>query len=177
VAQKRPELFLKVISAIVKKKPEILAGWKIYILGEGKLKDSLQKQININDLAEIIKITYKDDISTYLATSRVFVSTQDYENFTSLSMLEAMYYRNAIIAFNVGQTNQFVQHNGNGFLVKNADVYEMAEALIQYIESSPEKQKAMGDFSRRIVDDIHNVDNYLRDMENFWSLVEFNSLK
>ena len=87
--QKNPMFFLSAINSI---KAEIKRhSFKVLICGKGPLLSNIQKYIIEKGLKSIIEIrTDISDMSPIFANSKCFVSTQNFENFTSLSMNEAI---------------------------------------------------------------------------------------
>jgi glycosyltransferase involved in cell wall biosynthesis len=101
------------------------------------------------------------------ARSRLFVSTQAFENFTSLAMLEAMAAGNAVIAEDVGQTREFVRPGENGHLVTSATADAFADAMADYLRH-PERQDAMATESRRVATEVHTIEHFAGDITTFW---------
>ncbi len=150
--------------------------WEFFIYGDGELKEEVQKKIKKLQLEDILEYNYSNMMDSIFAQSKLFVSTQSYENFTSLSMLEAMALGNAVIARNVGQTNYFLKDKENGYIMKKDTPEELAFLMHQYI-TTPTLHQRMADKSIQIVKDIHNIENFINDMEQFWLNIIDRNLK
>ena len=115
----------------------------------------------------LVRLTHAIDLAPVLSRSRVFVSTQAVENFTSLAMLEAMAAGNVVIAGDVGQTSEFVRHGENGYLVGAATPDAFASAMADYLRH-PERHAAMAAASRALVTDVHTIEHFADDIMAFW---------
>jgi len=164
---KRPILFLDGLELALSRAPNLFEGWKIAVYGRGPLEGKVAQRMASDPLRGRVVLSSTPDMAAIFAQSRLFVSTQDYDNFTSLSMLEAMASGNAVIARDVGQTSLFVRHNENGLLFGDDTPENLAGALIAYL-SHPQRYAAMQAESRRIAVEHHNVRNALADLDRFW---------
>jgi glycosyltransferase involved in cell wall biosynthesis len=168
--QKRPILFVDAVAALRRRHPQLAAGWRFEMYGHGVLGDRVADRITELGLRDVIALTHAIDMAPVFARSRVFVSTQAFENFTSLAMLEAMASGNAIIAENVGQTSEFVRHQENGLLVSPPTPEAFADALADYLRR-PERHEAMAAASRAIATDVHTIEHFAEDITAFWRAV------
>lgn len=169
--QKNPMMFLRAIQILKNKNPEILKEWKIIICGKGPLENEIRKFIKGNCLEDVVEFKNNiSDMSPIFSISKCFVSTQDYENFTSLSMHEAMASGNALIARNVGQTQFYLKDGKNGILVKNDSAEGLAESIERYL-LFPELHKQMQDYSLYLTREVHNNINFTNELKSFWKTV------
>lgn len=165
--QKRPLLFVDAVARLVSRYPTLVAGWRFEMYGRGVLDEQVRARIAAHGLEPILTVTHTADMAPVFARSALFVSTQAYENFTSLAMLEAMAAGNAIVAERVGQTAEFVRHGDNGFTVEpTPDAF--AEAMAEYLRH-PETHAAMGARSRALVTGVHTIENFSQDIAAFWA--------
>lgn len=169
--QKRPMFFLNAILILKKYHFEDIKSWKFLIYGKGPLEDNIKQFVNDNQLQEFIIFDSKSDLSSVFAKTKCFVSTQDYENFPSLAMCEAMAAGNAIISRNVGQTNYFVKHSKNGYLLENDTPESLANAIINYINNSNQHLQMQNE-SIRLTTHVHTAGNFIKDIDLFWKKVE-----
>lgn len=163
---KRPLMFVEAINILKQKNSEINK-WSFFIYGKGNLEEELRAKINEYGLNDIITLSHHHDLTKVFEESKCFVSTQDYENFPSLSMNEAMGAGNAIISRNVGQTDLFVKDMINGILLKQDDENGLADALDYYIKH-PELHESMAKESVRLTENVHTFLNFKIQMEEFW---------
>tara|TARA_B110001450_G_scaffold256312_1_gene286262 strand:+ start:991 stop:2157 length:1167 start_codon:yes stop_codon:yes gene_type:complete len=166
---KRPFLFIEVVNKIRNISPEIFKLWEFQMYGDGDLLVDVQKKVLKEGLSDFIKFKKSSDLSKVFPKTKLFISTQELENFTSLSMLEAMACENAIISFDVGQTNYFVDHCYNGFLVTDNNANEFAKRIIEFIKLPVEKQESMLKMSREIAINRHNKENFSSELDSYFS--------
>lgn len=121
-----------------------------------------------NNITEFIDFVIEGEMHKILNFSKLYVSCQDYDNFPSLSMTEAMAAGNAIIARNVGQTDLFVKENYNGLLLSPDSVAGLKVALLDVMKNS-DKLANMGSQSVKLVRDTHNFQNFINQLESFWN--------
>ena len=169
-AQKRPLLFVDAIAALVAKHPQLVGEWRFVMYGAGELQQRTAERIAYHGLGSRLTLTQSIDMCPVFARSRVFVSTQAFENFTSLAMLEAMASGNAIIAADVGQTREFVRDGDNGFLVQDETPEGFAAVLAKYL-AQPERHDDFAAVSRALVVRVHTIDNAAADLASFWQHV------
>jgi glycosyltransferase involved in cell wall biosynthesis len=167
---KRPYHYIKAISICLNNDANLFETWKFLLWGDGEMRDDITSQIEELGLKNKIQIGYSKNMSEIFNTSSVFVSTQMYENFTSLSMLEAMASGNAIISYDVGQTNYFVKDKVNGILVTEENPEAIALAIIELVKS-PNNLETYQIESAKIAKEVHNVENFSMELFSFWNEV------
>lgn len=168
--QKHPQWFLEAINILKKESPATIKNWKFIMSGNGPLRDSLIEFADKNNLKENTEFVIEGDLSKLLNASKAYVSCQDYDNFPSLAMAEAMTAGNAIIARNVGQTDLFVKHNKNGLLMQKDSPEGLAEAIKTYIENDS-VQPEMAKESIRLMKEVHTADNFIRQIDEYWTKI------
>ncbi|MBL4624864.1 MAG: glycosyltransferase [Flavobacteriales bacterium] len=169
--QKRPDWFLKAIKELYDRKVTELDHWKFLLIGGGELKEEMSQFITNNNLAGVVEMSECGDLSTIYPETSCYVSTQDFENFPSLSMMEAMACGNAVIARNVGQTNLMVKNGVNGLVLKEDSYQGLTNTLEEYIIMSSDDRKQMQQNSIRLVEEVHTEKNFFRQIELFWNQV------
>ncbi|MBN8692486.1 MAG: glycosyltransferase [Bacteroidetes bacterium] len=168
--QKRPDWFIKAIGILKQNHVEAINNWKFIISGEGPLKEQLLNDSKLVGLENILEFKTEGELWRLLNYSKVYVSCQDYENFPSLAMAEAMASGNAIITRGVGQTELFVKNNVNGLIVKKDSPEGLAESILEYI-SHPSLHNLYMNESLRLIKEVHNPDNFIAQIDKFWSEV------
>lgn len=168
--QKHPQWFVEAIRILKKENPSIIKNWKFILSGNGPLRDSLIEFAEKNDLKNNVDFVIEGDLSKLLNSSKAYVSCQDYDNFPSLAMAEAMAAGNAIIARNVGQTDLFVKHNKNGLLLEQDSPEGLAKAIKTYIENDS-VQPSMAKESVRLMKEVHTADNFIKQIDEYWTKI------
>ena len=172
--QKNPMMLLEAIKLVYVKENNLLNEWKFIVCGNGPLKLEVSKFINENNLNNLIQFEDNiSDISIFLNKSKCFISTQDYENFTSLSMNEALASGNAIISRNVGQTYFYVKDGLNGYLLEEDNVLSLANTIIKYLKNY-KFHNEMQESSFKLSLNTHNFSNFINEIQSFWDKVLHN---
>ena len=170
VEVKRPLFFVEGVRRALALAPDQFRGWHFHMYGRGPLEPELQATLRAHQLDGIIETSFAPDLAAVFTRSRAFVSTQEYENFSSVAMLEAMAAGNAIIARPVGQTAAFVEHRGNGLVLDADDPDGLARALVEYV-CHPDCHNAFARRSRELVTEVHTFGNFALELESFWCRV------
>lgn len=170
VEQKRPLMFVEAVKQLRASLPtDIFASWKFRMFGKGHEYESIRHSIKAAGLEESITIEFASDLSQVFRESRVFVSTQDYENFPSQSMNEAMLFGNVIVARNVGQTSFFLKEAENGVFIQPDSPKGLSIALSTIISQDNEVLSMMGEKSIQIARTEHTQEKFLTQIEEFWN--------
>jgi glycosyltransferase involved in cell wall biosynthesis len=163
---KRPLMFLEAVNLI--KNESAIKGWHFFVYGRGVMENDVKNYIENNSLSELVTLSSHPNPKEVLATSKCFVSTQDFENFPSLAMNEAMVAGNAVIARNVGQTNLFVTEGQNGFLLNEDTTKDLARKMLDYILLSDSRKEELSNASIELTKTVHTYVNFKSQMENIW---------
>lgn len=166
---KRPLMFLEAIHQI--KNERAIKDWKFFVYGKGPLEGEVRKYIKDNKLESVITLSSHNNPKEVFVNSKCFVSTQDFENFPSLAMNEAMVTGNAIIARNVGQTDLFIKDNRNGFLLKEDSVKGLADKILEYVSLPENRKEQLSKESIELTKTVHTYSNFKDQMETIWDKV------
>ncbi len=164
---KQPIMFLEAINSIREKSKD----WQFFIYGKGPLEEEIRKYINENKLNELVTLSAHPNPKEVFVNTKCFVSTQDFENFPSLAINEAMVAGNAIIARNVGQTELFVNDNKNGFLLNEDSVKGLADKLLEYISLTETAKEKMSLESIALTKNVHTYASFKSQMETIWDSI------
>lgn len=165
---KDPLLFVQAAEYVNNKLPG--HGWKFEMYGKGPLEKEVRSYITEHQLNSFLSLDHTPDMPSVLRRSKIYVSTQNAENFPSLAMAEAMACSNLIIARNVGQTDYYVKNNINGFLLQGDTASELGEILIKIIKS-PAVIEPMAKESIALLKNVHNKENFIKEIDNFWDSI------
>lgn len=117
VKEKKPIEIIKIYERIKK----INNGFKLIMIGSGELEQELKWMINHEHLendVNIIKDVPYNEMWKYYYVSDYFINLNSKEIF-GMALLEAMYYKNTVIAYHAPGPNDIIVNNDVGFLVKN----------------------------------------------------------
>ena len=105
-----------------------------------------------------------DDVRPYIRRADCVV-LPSYREGTPRSLLEAAAMGKPLIATDVPGCRQVVQDGQNGYLCQAKDPHDLARAMRQLMQLSPEKRQAMGQASRKLAEDVFDenrvVQHYL----------------
>lgn len=116
---------------------------KLYIIGDGSLKENLEKKVKEYNLSDSVIFTgflNKDEIEEYLVNSKLFVLTSLTESF-GLVLIEAMSYKVPCIAFDTSSGAKNLLKDGNGILIKDRDNNKMAEEIVKLLNDDNKLKK------------------------------------
>lgn len=169
VDQKRPILFLEAIKRLKELNPEILDNWEVKVFGFGDLEKVVDSFIQKHNLKRNISIGNSNQLEEEFQKSKLFVSTQSFENYPSQAMNEAMIHGNAIIAFNLGDTKLFLNNEVNGFFPDGDSVEYLANAIQRYLKNADHKRFYLE--SIKVCNLIHNPENFYQKLKDIWTNV------
>ena len=129
------------------------------IIGYGELEVIIREKVVELKLDNVVEIFINPkNISGLLSRADIYLSTSTFEG-TSNSIMEAMNSDLPIVATNVGDNDQLIIDNKNGYLCTVKDTVDIANKLILLIENQ-QKRIEMGKASKQ-----HLLDNF--SMEKF----------
>ena len=129
---------------------------KLYLIGDGNQKETLENYIKQNNLSKNVILTgflSKNDIELKMLDSYIFVTTSYTESF-GLVVLEACSYKLPCVAFDSAAGIKELLEKGNGILVSNRDKKKMKEEIIKLFEDDKYRAKI-------IKNGYHNCKKYL----------------
>jgi glycosyltransferase involved in cell wall biosynthesis len=136
--QKGQKYLIEAMRKIVKVNKNV----KLVIIGEGELKEYLEKMIDQNSLEEHIKIFPPTrDIFKVMASADVFIFPSLWEGLPVV-LIEAMAIGIPIIATNVTGINEIITNNHDGILVESKNADTLADAVTDLINNK-EKIKSL----------------------------------
>jgi glycosyltransferase involved in cell wall biosynthesis len=125
---KRIDIFIKILAEL-NKNNNVTA----VIVGDGPLKQELQNLAQTLNISKQIEFAgYKQNVSSWLNKSRIFMLTSDSEGLP-LSIMEALTCGLPVISSKVGDIADIIIDGSNGFLVEPRDIPEFtakAESLL-----------------------------------------------
>lgn len=105
--------------------------FKHFIIGEGPKFKEIQNLINnlkLNKKIYLLGALNKNQVYSFLKVSDLFILYSSYEGFPHV-VLEAMYFKNIVIASNVGGNKEIIKHKKNGFLVELGNKTQLNKAI------------------------------------------------
>ena len=143
---------------------KIRQDFKVFITGDGPLKEelsSLTDALDVNEFVEFFGI--RRDVASLMSATDLFVLSSAWEGF-GLVVAEAMACERVVVATDCGGVGEVV--GLNGFLVEPQDSVLLAETLNNALKLSDDDYNKIGSAARqRIVENFSldaNVDAYLK---------------
>jgi len=146
---------------------------KLVVIGEGDLKKKYQSRtddLKMKERVIFVGSAISSELIKFYNLADVFVlpSISSSEAFGLVS-LEAMACAKPIIVSDLPGPRTLVKEGVNGFLVKPADVDDLAEKIKLVLENS--KIKEMGEESRKIVEEKYNWSVIIKELENIYKKI------
>ena len=137
--QKGFDFLIDAMKPVAKKYPD----WKLYIFGEGELKEKLQCQIDRAKLSKNIFMKgFSHNIKSEFEKSSFFVLSSRYEGYPMV-LLEAMSLGVPSVAFDCPEGPSELLSTGGGILVEKENVRKLSDAIIYMIEHPEFREKCM----------------------------------
>lgn len=131
VEWKDPWTFVKSIPYVINE----LKNVKFLVIGGGTLENDLRQLIEEFHIQKYVVITGKrNDISSILAISDVFVALSTVENIWSMTIVEAMTAGVPCIITRVGSTGEVLDHLKNSYLIPPKDERALAEGIVRLLK-------------------------------------------
>jgi glycosyltransferase involved in cell wall biosynthesis len=107
----------------------------LLIAGEGELKSSLQEQIKSKNLQKYVTLLgHVTDMSSFMNSLDIFVFPSLFEG-SANTLIETLYYKKPVIAFNVSSNPEIIQHRVNGLLASAFDSKDLTKCVLELINS------------------------------------------
>lgn len=130
---------LEAMYILLKRRPEWRNTLRLVLVGDGPLREALEKQVLELGLDAVVWLAGdRDDIPRLLHTMDIFVLPSLAEGISN-TLLEAMATGLPVVATQVGGNPELVEHGSNGYLVPVSDVQALAQTLQALIESPADR--------------------------------------
>ena len=157
VEQKNHALLINAFRNVNEKFPD----YKLYIYGEGGLRETLLNQIRDLKLTESVILPGNvDNIHEKIADAELYVLSSNYEGLSN-ALLEAMMMGLPCISTNCAGSNEVVKNGINGLLVKIGDEVELTNAICTLINDNEFSQILAK--QAKVSTEHMNFQNVLRD--------------
>jgi glycosyltransferase involved in cell wall biosynthesis len=141
---------------------------KVVIVGDGPLRSQLEERArHLNIDQRVNFVGHQADVARWLAAADVFVLPSLYEGMP-LSVLEAMAARLPVVATEVGGTNEVVENERTGLLVRASDASALANAIGRVIADAALADR-LADAGNARVRREFSVDVMVRQVEELYA--------
>jgi glycosyltransferase involved in cell wall biosynthesis len=160
VAQKGLKTLMEAVPRVAKQLPNVL--FTFVGAGDFSYYQRLLKEHGVSN-KNFLNLGYFSylDMPKIYSLADVFVLPSPHEN-CSMSLLEAMSCKRAVVAANVGGNSEVIRSYQNGMLFASGNSKELAEIIVQLIEDSSLREK-LGAQARRTVIEKFSVHNMAAD--------------
>jgi glycosyltransferase involved in cell wall biosynthesis len=131
---------------------------KLIIVGEGLLRDKLQKFIISNKLENQVTLTglvTRDKVFQIINKSEIFVMSSKYEGFCN-AMVEAMVAKNAVIASNVDPLPEVLGEK-NGLFFEQGNAEDLSKKMM-YLYQNEKTRKNLAKKAKKYAIDNYSLD-------------------
>jgi glycosyltransferase involved in cell wall biosynthesis len=125
--EKNPDIFIEVAKRFIEKGQRNLKV-KFFVIGDGIMRDMVEKKIRHINSERIIYLGYQAKIAPFLCSADIFVLPSSVEGFP-LSILEAMAMNVAVISSRVGAVPDIIEDGKNGMIVTPGSTTEIEERI------------------------------------------------
>ena len=163
VINKGMGLLIDAVSLIAKKGTRV----KLLIVGDGKLKAQLERQVSALGLGDAVRfLGTRRDIDMILSATDIFVLASVFEPF-GIALIEAMSMARPVIGSNSGGIPEIIEDGANGLLFTPGDPEDLAEKTLRLIRDAGLREE-MGSMARKSVEERFNAGKYVRDLESIY---------
>ena len=140
----------------------------LVIFGEGFLREPLQKQIDALGVSDSVRLPgFTDELDQFMPHFDVFVQSSHTEGLPNV-LLEAMAARTAVVATEVGGTNEVVVEGETGLMVPPNQTDQLTKA-IQAVLQDDSLRRLMGENGRKRVEEQFTFE---AQAESYWELFQ-----
>jgi glycosyltransferase involved in cell wall biosynthesis len=132
--------------------------------------EALARRLGIEQKVRFIE--WPEDINALVAACDLIVAPFLSERFSSVNLLEAMAMGKPIIATDLGEQREIIQHRGNGYLVAPGNVQELTERILQML-TRPEELEAMSR-EAQARSERYSVDWYVERLQRLYAQLATN---
>lgn len=113
---------------------------KVLIVGDGEMRDALEKQVASLNLSMVEFLGERDDVPNILSKTDIFV-LPTLNDSLPISIIEAMHSGACVISTTSGGIPELVHHEKTGILVDVGDVNKLKQALKFVIENQKDREQ------------------------------------
>jgi glycosyltransferase involved in cell wall biosynthesis len=132
VPQKNPVLALEGFAKFLERYNLEFPSAQLALIGKGdqliEVKERMER-INQQYGPGRVVLIPDTDLITSLAKAKIFLSLQDYDNYPSQSVMEAMLFCTSVVSINNGDTRKLVDETKGNFLLETKDANALGDAI------------------------------------------------
>ncbi|MED4235860.1 glycosyltransferase family 4 protein [Priestia megaterium] len=148
------------------------ANVEVLIVGDGQMREALEKQKKALGLSMVKFLGSRDDVSVILSKTDIFVLPTINDSLP-ISIIEAMHSGTAVISTNCGGIPELIKHNKTGIIVEPGSSEELAHAL-KFLIINREARYKMSKNAKIHAENHLTIDNMIRKIKHvytdFWEM-------
>ncbi len=129
INRKNPTKYLEAVELLSKE----YSDWKFLIYGAGEMRQEIIEMVE--RIGKNVEYGYTTEISELQKRSSIFVSIIEPDNYPSQSVLEAMYFGNAVVLSDTGCSKKMFYYN-NGVVIQSIDKISIYKGIKDIIDSN-----------------------------------------
>lgn len=138
---KHPDLAVKLAIKLLK---EGYKNFKVTLIGNGEMEDSLKKMIKENNLSDYVFMPgsmHPEDVRKKMEKANIFLFTSDMQEGWGAVLSEAMNSGCACVSSHaIGSTGFLIQHGENGLIYKDGDFDDLFEKVKTLIDDKNSRE-------------------------------------
>ena len=166
---KHPETILDAVAMfsneeIVQHNPHIVYA------GSGNMIQTLKdkaKEYGIEERVHFLGFVPKEEVNKVFKVADAYIIASDFEG-TSVSLLEAMYNKKAIIASNAPGINDMIKNRESGLLFETGNASEVKKLMITYF-TQPELVEKLSDGAYKVFNSKYNYNKMIENYEKIFN--------
>jgi L-malate glycosyltransferase len=163
ISEKRHIILFQAINYLVNKGYDI----KLIILGDGGERQDLGNYIKENKLQEnIFMLGFRTDIMNFIAACDISVLLSESEASNSFIKESALQCKTAIVCDDVGDFNEYIKHNENGFLINKVNPQPELEKLLEDIYSGKTNIHGLGEKLYKSMIQLFSIESIIREYDS-----------
>jgi glycosyltransferase involved in cell wall biosynthesis len=130
VPEKNHAGLLRIFQNLIEKGENV----KLILIGDGKLRPVVEKQVvNMNLTDRVLLVGYRTDVLSIMSNAHAFVLPSLIEGLPGV-ILEAMYCKTPVVAYNVGGIAEVLRNKETGYLIKAGDETAFVKAVQEVLQ-------------------------------------------
>jgi len=142
---------------------------KLVIVGDGLLKEELEKYVDEKGLNNVVFKGYKSgkELNDLIKNAMfTIVPSECYEN-CPISVLESFAMGKPVIGANIGGIPELINENADGLLFEPGNAIDLREKIL-YLLNNPTKIKDMGKNGREKVERLYDAELHYQKLNNIY---------
>ncbi len=165
---KNHQLFIDAAIWVIKNDLEF-KDYKFYLVGDGELKDSLEKRILALDeslLNSFVFTSWIDDMSSFYPAMDL-VCLSSFNEGTPVSLIEGQASGIPVISTRVGGVEDVVKHMETGIILDSFEVENLGKAIIE-MRRNPQMREKMSQNARIFVNKHYSYQRLVEEMKQLY---------